>query len=608
MPAALHFSAMRLWRSICFLAWGLSLASVAIAEPILEAEVLQPPTAKRLEAIMAAAQRESWAAQAAPLRAAAQQAYRSGKLGAAEAWFTVYRWMAVFGVNDIEYNRRWKETVQAAHLWHENMPRYQPTRGQSLGYTILPELQLWLLGNASFSDEFFATVTPVDYLPGVLQILGELNFNAPDKFKRYPSLALAIAVVYDVPPPPYWPHGQVSKTALPRQLPRALDAFKWWTKQDESGLTFHRLDRLGADELKFVVDATASFADLEWSQQIANYPLPHLGKAYTMVRYDAGRVQRNEVFWTGDSYGLDTILAAGGICVDQGYFAAQVGKARGVPTLLFRGQGTDSRHAWFGFLDGKEKWELDVGRYAEQRFVTGYAVDPQTWRNISDHELKFLSERFRTKASFRLSRLHTQFAGDFMAAGDAASAATAARKAIDAERRNHAAWEVLLAAEAALGRDALQREATLREAVATFVSYPDLEAVYASRLSESLRARGDGAAADAEQSRIAQKNQRKREDLSLVEAQRTLLRSLATQPVTDQVVTYQTLLAGPGRGAGIAFFDQIVRVFVEHLMRVRETAEAARAVEAARSKLKVDGNSQLARDLDALAQRVKSGP
>ena len=48
-----------------------------------------------------------------------------------------------------------------------------------------------------------------DFRQGVFQILNDLHRRDPAKFKTYAHLALAIAVVYDLPPPPYWPHGQV---------------------------------------------------------------------------------------------------------------------------------------------------------------------------------------------------------------------------------------------------------------------------------------------------------------------------------------------------------------------------------------------------------------
>jgi hypothetical protein len=580
----------------------------ARAAPIPEAETLAPPTSQRIAAIIAAAQREGWGPQAAPLRMAAQHAYRQGKLPAAEAWFNIYRWTGLWGVSDHEYLPRWTESVKNMRVAHPNMPRNVPLRRLPLGYMLLPEVQIWLLSNTAFSEEFFSLLSQVDYLPGVFQILNELHFHDPARFNMYASLVLAIALVYDVPPPPHWPHGQVPLAALPRQLPKPIEAFKWWTRQDEQGQTHHRLANLGADELKFVVDAAAPFIELEWSQEIVGYSLNRMARAYNLVRYDAGRVQRNELIWSGSTYALDDILAAGGICVDQGYFAAQSGKARGVPTLLFRGQGIDSRHAWFGYLDPKGKWELDVGRYAEQRFVTGYVLDPQTWRDISDHELKFLSERFRTLPEFRQSRVHAQFAADFLAGGDASAAEQAARKAIASERRNLPAWETLLAAQTSLKRGEKQQEATLRDAAKAFEKYPDLVTVYTTRASESLRKRGETAAADAELTRLANKNQRKREDLNILEARRTLVRAFATQNLEEQVRTYNGLVTTLGRGAGIAFFDQVVVIFAEHMMQLRQPAEAVKAVEVARQALKIQGNSQLAREIDRLSKWVSTPP
>src|SRR6185369_15563980 len=89
--------------------------------------------------------------------------------------------------------------------------------------------------------------------------------------------------------------------ALPRKWPKPLEAFSWWTKQDELGRTYHRLTALSAGELKFVVDATAPFAELEWSQQMMEYPLNSLAKAYTTARYDLDRMQRDDLRWPGSS-------------------------------------------------------------------------------------------------------------------------------------------------------------------------------------------------------------------------------------------------------------------------------------------------------------------
>lgn len=595
------------WLKYLFFLVSARVVFAAASAPIPEAEALKPPTQQRLLAIMAAAQREGWAAQVEPLRAAAEKAYRHDQLPAAEAWFNLYRWTGLWGMNDNEYFVRWSAVVKAARLEYPNRPSNIPIRGLPLGFQLLPELQLWLMGNDAFSREFFALVTPIDYLPGVFQILNELHFDNAAKFKTYASLATAIALVYDVPPPAHWPHGQVPPAALARKWPKPLEAFTWWTKQDELGRTFHRLTRLGAEELKFVVDASAPFAELEWSQQVADYPLNSLGKAYTMVRYDFDRVQRDELNWRGETYALNDILAAGGICVDQAYFATNVGKARGVPTLLFRGRGVSSRHAWFGFLDAKEQWQFDVGRYAEQRFVTGYTIDPQTWREISDHELRFLAERFLTQPAYLQSRIHTMFAADFLGRKNPVAAGSAAQKAAKLEPRNFPAWEVMISAEKALNLDARVMEQTLREAAAALRSYPDLEAAYSARVSESMRARGEVAGAEAEQNRITQKNRDNRGDIALYRARDTLVKSFAREPLPDQVSAFNALVAAQGKEGAIAFFDQVILVFVEHLLQLQQPDEALKAVEVARKSLQADGNSQLARDFDRLVQRIKSG-
>jgi hypothetical protein len=578
------------------------------AAPIPEPERLLPPTAQRVAAICAAAGRDGWAAQVPGLRAAALTAYRRDKLVSAEAWYHVYRWAQLFGRPEPEFVAAWIGAVQSAQVGHANMPaRYEPP-ARPLGAALGPGLQSWLVGHQAFSAEFFGLLSPVDYLPRVLAILAEIHGRDPARFKSHASLALAIALVHDVPPPPAWPHRQVSAAALPRRLPPAVDAFAWWIRQEQLGRTHHRLTRLGAGELKFVIDAAAPLAELEWAQRTVNLPLNQLAAAYSMVPYRHDRVTANQPVWTGSGYGLAAILAAGGICSDQAYFATQVGKARGVPTLLFSGAGRDGRHAWFGFLDGGRKWQLDAGRYAEQRFVTGYALDPQTWGVLSDHELQFLAERFRELPAYRSSRVHALFAADLLAAGETPAAAVAARKAVSFERRNQPGWEVLLAAARREGRDQKRIEAVLREAALAFQRYPDLQAHFTNRLAESLRARGQTSEADEEVRRIALKNQGSRGDLSVRQARESVFQVVATQPLPEQIRRYNTIVDTYGRGAGIGFFDEVVVPFAEHLLRLNRPAEALQAVERARRTLKVEPNSQLASEFGRLTKLVRAAP
>lgn len=565
-------------------------------------EMLLPPTLERLAALTPKGSTD-WEAISTAAQFAAMAAYEQDKLTAAERWFYIHRWAALFAESEREFVHRWIKVVESAGANHGNMPKkFAPTK-KPVGEALSHELQCWLLGHGAVSEEFFSLLSPVDYVPQVFALLEQLFRAAPADFKAYPSLALALALVYDVPAPPDWPHGQVTRAALPPR-PTAVAAFQWWVKEDKAGRTYHRLGRLRAEDLKFVVDTTAAFTDLEWSQRHVRAPLAQFADAYSMINYRLDRIQNDKPSWGGKTYTLPAILAEGGICVDQAYFAVHAGKARGIPTLLFRGAGLDGRHAWFGYLRGDLQWQLDAGRYAEQRFVTGLAYDPQTWLILSDHELKFLAERFRALPTYRQSRIHAMFAEQLLASGRAADALVAANKAVNYERRHFAAWQLLVAVQEAIGTPARDREATYRQGVVAFQKYPDLQLAFAKGIVASLRERGETSLADAEERRLLQKYHSERSDLTVREAAERLARSFS-QPLPEQVRAYNATLDQLGRDAGIEFFDKIVVAFAEHLVRRGEKAEAMRAVERAQRTLRIEPGSQLEQELRRLLERVR---
>jgi hypothetical protein len=512
-------------------------------------ETMDPPTPARLAAIEAQAAAGGWASVVLPVRAAAVEAYSRDRFAAADAWYHVYRWAALFAEPENVFISGWVSAIVANHLNYEGVAgEYHPT-DQPIGINMSPGLQAWVLSNDAFSEEFFSNLKSVDHIPNVLATLEGLHRRGAEHFERYASLALALALVYDVKPPPYWPHFQVSPEALPRKLVNPALIYERLIRDDTLGRTYQRLARLRAEELKFVVDSAAQPSELDWSETSVPYPLNDFEQVYFMVKYRTDRASDySKMTWTGTPYTLQAILAAGGICVDQAYFATEAGKARGVPTLLFSGAGQDARHAWFGFLDGEHRWRLDAGRYAEQRLVTGNAIDPQTWLPMSDHELEFLSERFRALPSFMQSRVNEEFAEDFMQVGDARAAAKAARAAVNYERRNLDGWETLIAADKALGAGAPQVEGVMREAALAFTpKYPDLVVGYVNRVCESLRARGESSLASYEERGLADRLKGDRADLAITQASAILARSIATQSLQDQFGTYNAIVR-PRRG------------------------------------------------------------
>ena len=576
------------------------------ANAIPAEEIARQPTPARVSALVERAGAQGWGSVMPVLRTAAQQAYETNS-GYASAWYYLYRWSRLLGTPYNQAIGDWIKALDAAKAGHSNMASSYASRPGSLSAGLTPELLTALLGNSAASAEFFQLLSPLDNPSEVLEILQKIHRQDPALFAAYPNLALAIAVVYDVPPPPWWPHGQVSVAALSRKLPPPEQVFAYYAKLDRANATLQRLNRLPAAELKFLVDFVAPFSELDWARKNVPPGLANFDQAYSMVKYRKDRLETNQYEWAGGPYTLAAVLQQGGICVDQAYFASTTGKAKGIPTILFRGAGLDGRHAWFGYLDANQRWLLDCGRYADQKFVVGLAFDPQTWQDINDHELLFITERFRALPTYKVSVMNSQFAADYLSEGKVDQAWKAAREAVNRDPRNLDGWNVLLKAQAAKSPDLRAKEALLREAVLAFQKYPDLEISFSRQLVESLRARGETSLALVEEQRIGKKYQANREDLSIEQAATTVKRSVASDDVATQIRVYNRVLDASGHGAGTDFYDKVVAPFVQHLAAVEQVPAALQALDRARRTLRVEPGRQLDLEMADLASHLKKG-
>lgn len=563
----------------------------------LAVDVQQAPPADWVLHVLSYGEVHGWARPAAELRELAFRAYRD-ESPAAERWLQLARWAAWFARSEREALRDWLGAVREAGVGHAAMAEGYVYRGGTLGQRWSREMKRSLLLSETRSREFFATVSPLDNPMRVMAILADIAAAYPEEFGRRFPLALAIAVVFDVPPPPGWPHYQVGVELLPRRLADPVASFAFWVEQDAAGNLLVPLGRLTAGELRFVVDAAVSFEELRWAQRNVRQRLGDFDEVYALVAYRMDRVEQERWNWTGGDYRLATILAEGGICVDQAFFAAQAGKAKGIPTLMFRGAGLDGRHAWFGYRENERSWRLDAGRQPDQGLVTGLAHDPQTWGDLSDHELRFLTEGFRRLPAYRQARVHEDFAGEFLAAGKPSEARDAARRALALEPRLLTAWRTLVVAVELAGGTPTQVDSQLRLAAAAFEAYPDLRVEFVQRLADRLRARGDGTRADAEIAETLRQNRGGRVDLAVEQARARLDASMATEPLSVQVQVFQQLLAAHGRRGGVAFFDRLALPFAQRLLQAGHIAEARTVFASTQKVLRAPAGSQLARELD----------
>lgn len=561
----------------------------------------RPPTPERLKVVQTAAE-AGWTPLAGRIYQGSLRAYELKQEDSATAWYYVARWCDLLGKSQKASSEQWLRTMAQAKALHSSIDqvKIQALPDKPLARLLTPETITWLLGDREFTESFFGLLSDHDLPAGVFIVLQMLRNDDVARVMNYRQLALAIALVYDTPPPPQWPHWQVTPEVLPRRLPLPAEAFRFLTGADQSGRTLQKLSTLGATELKFLVDLSAGFPELAWAQQSVKFPLVDLAKSYEAVRYRQDRIEAKDYVWKGEKYDLPTIYKEGGICVDQAYFASQAGKARGVPTLLFSGAGRDGRHAWFGYLGAGRKWILDAGRYADQQFVTGVAIDPQTWTELSDHELSFLSEGFHRLSSYRLSLQHQVFAALYLTLGNKTAAAAAARKAVNAERRNAGAWTLLLQANAEA--PVSTREALLREAALAFQRYPDLNGAFVQALAASMRERGAVAAAEFEERSLVRRGQTKgRTDVGVEQA----VKVMDAAPKTEAVRVYRQVLQQYGAGGGMDFYDKVTRPLLEQLISDNQRGEAMKVIAYTRAGLKPAFRSQLDVELTEMADKMK---
>jgi hypothetical protein len=327
-----------------------------------------------------------------------------------------------------------------------------------------------------------------------------------------------------------------------------------------------------------------------------------------MIKYRTDRASDYaKMTWTGTPYTLQAILAAGGICVDQAYFASEAGKARGIPTLLFTGFGP-GRPPCLVRVPGRRA-QMAARRRPLRRAAAGdrQRLDPQTWMEMSDHDLEFLSERFRALPSFMQSRVNEEFAADFLQPGRRPGR-RGGRPAPPSTTRGatSTAWETLIAADAALGRrpPGRGRPEGGRARLHAEVPRPHRR-LREQGLREPARARRD----EPRQLRGArpggQAEGRPRRPGDHPGLRHPLPQHRDPVAPGPDSATYNAILAQFGHGAGTMFFDQIVVAFAEHLAMANQKPAARAAVESARQALDVQPGTQSAMEVDKLLEKLQ---
>jgi hypothetical protein len=219
---------------------------------------------------------------------------------------------------------------------------------------------------------------------GVYQVLHELRLVRGAALERFAELTAAICVVYDERPRRVSPG-----MPLP---PGPVEIFDFFTVHAKDMI--FRPDALPAELLIYLVDAEATVPELLWALDHFRGN-PQVGLRFFEVPYDLEHylLDAPKRIDLADRT-LQNILELGGTCGEQAYFAAQVGKAVGVPAVVVTGASARSSHAWVGYLqsDGQlVRWNFDSGRYPEFRGLRGHVFDPQIRKQIPDGHVALLA-------------------------------------------------------------------------------------------------------------------------------------------------------------------------------------------------------------------------
>ena len=474
-----------------------------------------------------------------------------------------------------------------------------------LAERVRPEVVAEWTADEKFSEAFFGNLSDEDFLPGVLARLEEIRLAHPAKFREYHALAIAIALVYDQRFPRFWPHRQVNPDLVPMVSLPAAERFAFWVESNETNGLLTDLRQQSVGELKYIVDAPLDPSEFAWARKNVRYNRSDFAKAFSSVSYASGRAVKRDFDWEEGEYTLENIRARSGICVDQAYYAMVAGKARGLPTLFFVGQGADGGHAWFGYLKAEHRWALDCGRYENQNYALGTALDPQSWRPISDHELELLTNSSRQKFEFIASRNDVFIARAFERAGDSAGAARAYSAAIQACPENDEAWAARADFLERTGATPHVLKAHYEAALKQFAANRDLRAAQQTALAILARREGDLQTAGTLERQLISQNKRRRSDLSVTAGASRLSTLVNSRQYDEAFKEYRRLLTVVGQKGGGNFFYEIVQPFVDAFAGAGETSRAREAIALARKALNPEAGSILDHEFGELARSLE---
>ena len=237
----------------------------------------------------------------------------------------------------------------------------------------------WLVSQRAVARRMFRALAEVPSPQKAMERLQELHAANEKAVLAYPDLAVAFA------------------TSQPMRLPRklvspasTLEAFSWYTRLK---LPFrYDLRKMPYEISRYVANSRLSLKERQWAMAAyARHKNP--ARSYFDLRYDYEHFRRGRPKKIANlPYTLPNLRQAGGVCLDQAYYAAEVCKSIGIPSAIVTGAGSSGLgHAWVACLKvargGRSAvWDVHTGRYRVHRYYSGNVVSPVTGKEMHDSE------------------------------------------------------------------------------------------------------------------------------------------------------------------------------------------------------------------------------
>ena len=437
-----------------------------------------------------------------------------------------------------------------------------------------------------------------------LKIFLSIARDHPQSIEKYAALASAYAVVFDQPFPRDWPHHQVSNKDVPIDPSLPSQRFGELVKAHLARKLEYDPSQLSVTELKFVVDHRLPSSELEWVRNSVKFRRSSFGKIFASIQYDRPRLEGALFRWPYGSYSLSSIQEKGGICVDQAYFSSMAGKAKGIPTLTFVGQGSGGGHAWFGFLKNPGRWETDCGRYENQNYPVGNAIDPQSWKLITDDELGALARGEKNLSGFRGKAV------DYFAWAMANPTAVFFRESLQRARTLHPAFTEVWKEEASWverNLSDLREKRNFWDAwLKAFSNTVDLKIEGQKKLADVYDEMGNPRQADRIRSLILKQNRSGRFDLAIKEGAEQIMKKLEKKLWSDAEKLFERMVKDFEKTAGGELYYGLVRPYVETLAQSGQKEQARDAIDflEKRNVLDLGPGSIIGLEMQKLLQKI----